>query len=223
MFICVSFPLYDLNETRIHVYVNRRQLCRAYTFLVRNTIGEREFWIFSHTWQEYVKNGFLKKLGCVDVSWIYAAKGRVSGFAVEDSHKFCDCKNFFFFFFFTSCGTDRISRMLCCVGLVGSGKINKTGFRSLSRYKRSILLPPLWTFGPIPGHGLPLHGLAIMLIGHATGNRTPLDEWSAGHRDLYLKTHNTHNRQISMPLTIFEPTIPESEWPQTCFGLYCVY
>jgi len=29
--------------------------------------------------------------------------------------------------------------------------------------------------------------------------RTPLDEWSARHRDLYLKTHNTHNRQTSMP------------------------
>lgn len=45
MFIRVSFPLYDLNETRIHVYVSRQQLCRAYTFLVGNPIGEREFWI----------------------------------------------------------------------------------------------------------------------------------------------------------------------------------
>ena len=32
-----------------------------------------------------------------------------------------------------------------------------------------------------------------------TVGRTPLDEWSARRRDLYLKTHNTHNRQISMP------------------------
>jgi len=29
--------------------------------------------------------------------------------------------------------------------------------------------------------------------------RTPLDEWSARRRDLYLTTHNTHNRQTSMP------------------------
>jgi len=29
--------------------------------------------------------------------------------------------------------------------------------------------------------------------------RTPLDEWSARRRDLYLTTHNNHNRQISMP------------------------
>jgi len=31
-----------------------------------------------------------------------------------------------------------------------------------------------------------------------TFGRTPLDEWSAPHRDLYLTTHNTHNRQTSM-------------------------
>ena len=29
--------------------------------------------------------------------------------------------------------------------------------------------------------------------------RTPLDEWSARRRDLYLTTHNTHNRKTSMP------------------------
>jgi len=97
MFLRVPFPLYCLNETKIHVYVSRWQLCRAYTFLFGNHIGEREFWIFSHTWQEYVKNGFLKKLECVYVSWMYAAKGRVNGFAAQDSHKFCDCKNSFFY------------------------------------------------------------------------------------------------------------------------------
>ena len=35
--------------------------------------------------------------------------------------------------------------------------------------------------------------------------RTPLDEWSARRRDLYLTTHNTHNRQTSMPPVGFEP------------------
>ena len=34
---------------------------------------------------------------------------------------------------------------------------------------------------------------------HTTVGRTPLDEWSARHRTLYLTTLNTHNRQISMP------------------------
>jgi len=32
-----------------------------------------------------------------------------------------------------------------------------------------------------------------------TFGRTPLDEWSVLRRDLYLTTHNTHNRQTSMP------------------------
>ena len=33
--------------------------------------------------------------------------------------------------------------------------------------------------------------------------RTPLDEWSALRRDLYLTTHNTHNRQTSISPVIF--------------------
>ena len=42
--------------------------------------------------------------------------------------------------------------------------------------------------------------------------RTRLDEWSARRRDLYL-THDTHNRQISMPPVGFEPTISAGERP----------
>jgi hypothetical protein len=40
-----------------------------------------------------------------------------------------------------------------------------------------------------------------------TVGRTPLDERSAHRRDLYLTTHNTHNRQTSMPPVGFEPKI----------------
>jgi len=40
-------------------------------------------------------------------------------------------------------------------------------------------------------------------LGHTqrriTVGRTPLDEWSARRRDLYLTTHNTHNTQITCP------------------------
>ena len=46
-------------------------------------------------------------------------------------------------------------------------------------------------------------------------DRTPLDEWSARRRDLYLTTHNTHSRQTSMPPVGFEPTISAGERPQT--------
>ena len=48
-----------------------------------------------------------------------------------------------------------------------------------------------------------------------TFGRTPLDELSARRRDLYLTTHNTHNRQTSMSPVGFEPTISAGEWPQT--------
>ena len=50
---------------------------------------------------------------------------------------------------------------------------------------------------------------------HTTVGRTPLDEWSACHRDLYLTTHDTYNRQTSMPSVGFEPTISVDERPQT--------
>jgi hypothetical protein len=49
----------------------------------------------------------------------------------------------------------------------------------------------------------------------STVGRTPLDEWPARRRDLYLTTHDTHNRQTSLPLLGFEPTISASERPQT--------
>ena len=48
-----------------------------------------------------------------------------------------------------------------------------------------------------------------------TVGRTPLDKWSARRRDLYLTTHNTHNRQTSMPPVGFEHTISAGERPQT--------
>jgi len=48
-----------------------------------------------------------------------------------------------------------------------------------------------------------------------TVGRTPLDEWSDRRRDLYLTTHNTHNRQTSMSPVGFEHTVSVDERPQT--------
>ena len=57
----------------------------------------------------------------------------------------------------------------------------------------------------------------LMFLDHtqrrSTVGRTPLDEWSARCRDLYLTTHDTHNRQISMPPVGLEPTISAGERP----------
>jgi hypothetical protein len=50
---------------------------------------------------------------------------------------------------------------------------------------------------------------------HTTVGRTPLDEWSPRRRDLNLTTHNTHNRQISLPSVGFDPTVSASNRPQT--------
>ena len=59
---------------------------------------------------------------------------------------------------------------------------------------------------------------APMFLDHTqrrtTVGRTPLDEWSARRRDHYLTTHDTHNRQISIPPVGFEPTISAGERPQ---------
>ena len=52
-----------------------------------------------------------------------------------------------------------------------------------------------------------------------TFGRTPLDEWSALRKDLYLTTHNTHNRQTSMPPMGLEPTILAGERLQA-YALY---
>ena len=55
----------------------------------------------------------------------------------------------------------------------------------------------------------------LMFLDHTqrrtTVGRTPLDELSARRRDLYLTTHDTHNRQMYMPPVGFEPKISAGE------------
>jgi len=65
------------------------------------------------------------------------------------------------------------------------------------------------------------HGLLILEVFYITHNDTPQSVgllWTsdqARRRDLYLTTHNTHNRQTSMPPVGFESTISAGERPQT--------
>jgi hypothetical protein len=63
--------------------------------------------------------------------------------------------------------------------------------------------------------GRPYYRGFTITLRRITLGSTPLDKWSARHRDLYLTTHSTHKRQTSMLPARFEPTIPASEWPQT--------
>jgi len=60
----------------------------------------------------------------------------------------------------------------------------------------SILIPPHGVTAPI-GPSCPHHLRFAITLRHTKLCRTPLDEWSACRRDLYLTTHNTHKRQTS--------------------------
>ena len=60
----------------------------------------------------------------------------------------------------------------------------------------------------------PLWGSSITLS-RTTFVRTPLDEWSACRRDLYLTRHNTQKRETSVPAAKFKLAFPASESPQT--------
>ena len=73
----------------------------------------------------------------------------------------------------------------------------------------------LWRCDPTPVMASSFLGFLDHTQRRTTVGRTPLDEWSARRRDLYLTTHNTHNRQTSMRLLGFEPTISAGERPQT--------
>jgi hypothetical protein len=69
----------------------------------------------------------------------------------------------------------------------------------------------LLVWSRLPTHctcrGLLLHLITLCdTLRHIKLGRTPLDEWSAWRRDLYLTTYDTPAG--------FEPAIPASEWPQ---------
>jgi len=56
-----------------------------------------------------------------------------------------------------------------------------------------------WRNSPIEGQGLITVEDSRSYSRHTTLGRTPLDEWSVRRRDLYLTTHNIHDRQTSKP------------------------
>ena len=82
-------------------------------------------------------------------------------------------------------------------------------------FRTFSILSLLWRCGPTRA----MASSFLRFLDHTqrriTVGRTPLDEWSAPRRDLYLTTHNSHNRQISMNPVGFEPTILAGERPQT--------
>ena len=89
-------------------------------------------------------------------------------------------------------------------GMCSANNVTNQNYRFSCLY---FLLP--FRNSPPPSGSRPPHYRVFMVtLRHTTLDRSPLDEWSARRRDLYLTTHNTHNRQTSIPPAGFEPAIP---------------
>jgi hypothetical protein len=73
----------------------------------------------------------------------------------------------------------------------------------------------LWRCGPTRARAFSFMRFPDHTQRHTILGRTPLDEWSARRRDLYLTTNNTHKRHTFMPPAGFEPTISAGARPQT--------
>ena len=67
------------------------------------------------------------------------------------------------------------------------------------------------------GQGPPHYRSFTITLRQTTLGRTPLDEWSAHRRELYLTAHNTHKRQIFIELlwTRDQPVAKTSTWQHT--------
>jgi len=75
--------------------------------------------------------------------------------------------------------------------------------------------PPPYDATPPSPPGSPYNQGFTVTLRHTPLGNTPLDEWSAQNTALYLTTHNTNKRQISMPPAGFERATPASERPET--------
>ena len=74
----------------------------------------------------------------------------------------------------------------------------------------SLYVPYIIFFHGATAHserGSPHYRDFTIALRHTTIGRIPLGKWSSRRRDLFLTTHNTQNRQTSMPPVGFEPTI----------------
>ena len=101
-------------------------------------------------------------------------------------------------------------------GILGHEDLQASGL--LPTFKRKLFF--LWRCGPTRAMASSFMRFLDNIQRRSTVGRTPLDEWSARRRYLYLTTHNAHNRQTSMPPAGFEPMISASELPLT-YALDC--
>jgi len=103
----------------------------------------------------------------------------------------------------------------------GSTPLDEWSARRRGRYLHNTRItymispPPPWRCGPTRAMASSFTRFLDHTQRRTTVGRTPLDEWSARRRNLYLTTHNTHNRQTSMPPAGFELTISAGKRRQT--------
>ena len=106
----------------------------------------------------------------------------------------------------------------CVLWLIVTRRSNHASRPCLKFINVSWRYNPLWLYfhSPVTGFSRLIFEVTwAHTQRRATVGRTPLGEWSIRHRDLYLTTHNAHNRQTSMPLVGFKPTISADERPKT--------
>ena len=117
-------------------------------------------------------------------------------------HAHCDC----IYCHFITQSTDALQRALC---------LRESKSVRLHTHRRYVVMVDSyykWHAGVTSGDVSPIKVQSVLIAcdhwnrSTAVG-RTPLYEWSARPRDLYLTTHNTHNRQTSMPPAGFETAV----------------
>ena len=118
---------------------------------------------------------------------------------------------------------NKLTAKFCSTRAVWKISIHNEGRKTLLNSERLIFKPNfflyksiflfLWRCGPKRAMASSFLGFLDHTQRRITVGRTPLDAWWVRRRDLYLTTHNTHNRQTSMPPAGFEPTFSAGERP----------
>ena len=117
--------------------------------------------------------------------------------------------------FFSYCYRKKRLKMRFLTGIVWQRSLQNSPLESSRVFVALVVNHScfLWRCGPT----LAIASSFVRFLDHTqwrtTVGRTPLDEWSARRRELYLTTHNTRNRKTSMPPVGFEPTFSVGELP----------
>jgi hypothetical protein len=122
------------------------------------------------------------------------------------------------------CGVSRFGTFLSAGLFVHLNKLCDGNWKGVTAVSLHIL--PIWFKSHFPTFSWlekPLVGQGVLIIEvsrshsprHTTLGRTPLYEWLARRRDLYLSTHNTRKKQISMAPAGCERAVLASEGAQT--------